>query len=140
MKFFAIILLVLILPHLAHAEEVTASVLLRNGTILTDADVNIKTEAQEDVQAVRSAYIGQQLKRTIYAGQKINKAHVGAPILVKRNATVTMVYQHGALKLTAKGRALSAGAMGDTISILNASSRKKVFGTVSGHELVEITQ
>lgn len=127
-------------PLCAQAEEVTATTLLRKGTVLTDADVLIETAADEDLALIRTNYVGLELKRTIYAGHKISRTHVGPPILVKRNGPVTMVYRYGTMKLTAKGRALSAGAIGDNVTIMNTGSRKKVYGIVSGPELVEISQ
>ena len=124
----------------AHAEDVTAAQMLRKGTVLTDADVDIKTLPSEDFAEVRLAFVGQELRRTIYAGHKINRAHVGAPILVKRNAPVTMIYNYGTMRLTAKGRALGAGSIGDTINVMNTSSRKKIIGIVTGPETVEVSQ
>lgn len=129
-----------LLPLCAGAEEVTATQVLRKGTVLTDADMDIKTTSDEDFSEVRSAYIGQELRRTIYAGHKINRAHVGAPIMVKRNSSVTMIYNYGAMRLTAKGRALGAGSIGDSINVMNISSRKKIIGIVSGPETVEVSQ
>lgn len=124
----------------AQAEEVTAAIMLKKGTVLADADVNIVTNDGEDFAEVREAYIGLELKRTIYEGHKITRGHVGAPIIVKRNTPVTMVYTYGTMKLTAKGRALGAGAIGDSITVMNTSSRKKIYGIVSGPEMVEVTQ
>lgn len=124
----------------AYAEDVTAAQMLRKGTVLTDADVNIKISPSEDFTEIRSAFVGQELRRTIYAGHKINRAHVGAPILVKRNAPVTMIYNYGTMRLTAKGRALGAGSIGDTINVMNTSSRKKIIGIVTGPETVEVSQ
>lgn len=140
MKYLAAFLCLMCFSASALAEEVTAATLLRSGTVLSDMDIIITVEAGEDERSVREVYIGQQLKRTIYAGQKIKLAFLGAPILIKRNANVTMVYSRGTMRLTAKGRALTQGAMGDEISILNVSSRKKVYGIVSGHDLIEVTQ
>ncbi|PHR91182.1 MAG: flagella basal body P-ring formation protein FlgA [Robiginitomaculum sp.] len=131
---------IFVMPLCAQAEEVTATTLLRKGTVLTDADVLIKTNADEDQALIRTNYIGLELKRTVYAGHKISRTHVGPPILVKRNGPVTMVYRYGTMKLTAKGRALSAGSIGESVTIVNIGSRKKVYGIVSGPELVEISQ
>lgn len=122
------------------AAEVTASVLLRKGTIISDADVDIKLEDHEDFSVIRSAYIGQELRRTIYAGHKISHAYIGPPVVVKRNGNVTMVYIYGSMKLTAKGRALNGGAVGDTITVMNTGSRKKVYGIITGPEMVEVTR
>ncbi|PHR57712.1 MAG: flagella basal body P-ring formation protein FlgA [Robiginitomaculum sp.] len=130
----------LFLPFTALGAEVTASVLLRKGTIISDADIDIKIESHEDFSAVRLAYIGQELRRTIYAGHKISHAYVGPPIVVKRNGNVTMVYTYGSMKLTAKGRALNGGAVGDTITVMNTGSRKKVYGVIMGPEMVEVTR
>ncbi len=122
----------------ASAEIVTANAMLKKGTVLTDEDVSIKLSVGENFAEVRAAYIGSELRRTIYPGRTIAKSYIGPPILVKRNTSVTMVYTYGTMRLTAKGRALGAGVLGDSISVMNMSSRKKVTGIISSSDTVKV--
>jgi len=49
-----------------------------------------------------------------------------------------MVYRVGRLEITATGRALDQGSMGEVISIMNLDSRKRVDGRVTGLGTVEM--
>ncbi len=126
------------IANTALAADITANSVLKRGTILTHNDVSISLNAGEDLASVRSVYIGKQLTRTVYAGHTIEARFVSAPILVKRNAQVSMIYTFGAMQLSAKGRALQAGAKGETISVMNTSSRKKITAIILASGLVEV--
>lgn len=124
----------------AWAAEITANKVLKRGSILTRSDISIVVNAGENLEAAKRDYVGQQLMRTVYAGHKIEARFMGAPVLVKRNAQVSMVYTFGAMQLSAKGRALQAGAKGETISVMNVNSRKKVFAVILDNNIVEVGQ
>ncbi|MBL4854221.1 MAG: flagellar basal body P-ring formation protein FlgA [Robiginitomaculum sp.] len=136
--FFALCLVSLCFPAQAWAADITANMILKRGTILTNSNVSIKPGADEDMVSVRNSYIGQQLTRTVYAGHKVEAHYLSAPVLVKRNSQVSMVYTFGAMRLSAKGRALQAGAKGETITVMNTSSRKKITAIVIANDLVEV--
>lgn len=133
-------LLGMVLSASAFAVEVKAIGSLKKGTILTSAHLEIITEDDENYDEIKSQYVGLEMKRNIADGNKISLAHVGAPVLVKRNAPVTMTYTYGAMRLSARGRALGGGSLGDDIIVLNVSSRKKVYGVISGPDMVEIVR
>lgn len=54
------------------------------------------------------------------------------PNIVQRDDTVTLVYEAPGLVLTLRGQAQEAGALGDTISVLNQQTKRSVQGVVSG--------
>ena len=54
------------------------------------------------------------------------------PAIIQRNDTVTIVYEAPGFTLTLRGQAQEAGALGDTISVLNVESKRVVQGVVSG--------
>ena len=54
------------------------------------------------------------------------------PQIVQRNEAVTIMYEVPGIRLTVRGKALEAGALGDIISVLNIQSNRTVQGTVSG--------
>lgn len=122
------------------AADVTANTVLKRGSVLTPADILVSLNVGESLETVYGVYIGQQLNRTVYTGHKIEARYLGPPVLVKRNAQVKMVYSYGTMQLSAKGRALQAGAKGETISVMNVGSRKKVLAVILDHDLVEVGQ
>lgn len=58
--------------------------------------------------------------------------------LVKRNALVALEFIRGPLSIVAEGRALSAGAAGETVRILNTSSKATVTAEVVGPNRVRV--
>ena len=54
------------------------------------------------------------------------------PIVVTKNSLVTMVVQTPYMLLTAQGRAIQDGAMGDAIRVMNTFSKVTVDAVVEG--------
>lgn len=86
-----------------------------------------------------AAVIGLEAKVTIYAGRPITAESVGAPALVERNQTVSLVYRSGGLSILTEGRALSRGGVGDVIKVMNMASRSTVSGTIGADGSVYVT-
>jgi flagella basal body P-ring formation protein FlgA len=57
---------------------------------------------------------------------------VRAPILVTKGSTVTMVFEAPGVTLTASGRALGEGGIGETVTILNPASYRQIAAVVTG--------
>ncbi|RKQ72155.1 flagella basal body P-ring formation protein FlgA [Litorimonas taeanensis] len=142
MKLFKVIVALgatgLMLPDFAIADEVIANSTLRRGTQITAADLNIDTDSESERVALLSQYVGMSVVRTISSGAEINPKDVAEPVQVKRNSTVKMIYRLGRLEITATGRALGEGRMGDIITVMNSESRKRVEGRVTGLGVVEM--
>lgn len=123
----ALLILAFCLPQVSLAGSVTASRTLPAGTIIGASDLYV---APEDDPAQADAMIGQQTRITVYAGRAINPAHLQAPRLVSRNQMVSLIFSAGALRIETEGRALAEGAAGDTIPVMNLSSRRTVSAQV----------
>lgn len=61
-----------------------------------------------------------------------------APPAVTRNSVVAIVYRKGPLTLTARGRALGQGAVGDMVRVINLDSRIAIMATVSSEQEVSV--
>lgn len=133
--FFACILAV---SSAALAVTVTANSTLPRGTQLSESDLTVKTTGSALRSDVLANYVGKELSRTVYNGTPIRRSDVKEPVLVKRNSQVSMVYRVGRLEITASGRAIQEGALGDRITVINSDSRKKVDGVVTGRDRVEM--
>lgn len=88
-------------------------------------------------------------KRGLRADLLIRQSDVERPVLIPRGSMVTVTLNHGPLALSAQGKSLESGAMGDTIRIINGRSKSVFEGLVIGpgrarvdltsaHELAEI--
>ena len=120
----------------ATAAEVTAVNTLMRGTVIGPGDINVVAQNHEHSEAVRQQFVGMQTSRTVYAGHTLTLANVEPPLLVKRNRMVTLSYKMGGLTITTYGRALSEGAQGDIVDIMNVDSKVRVKGIVAGPDRV----
>ncbi len=75
---------------------------------------------------------GQELRRTTRAGTPLRLNDVMAPTLVEKGGIVTMIFRRPGMELTASGRALEDGALGDVIRIRNTTSLKIVEARIDG--------
>ena len=75
----------------------------------------------------------------LYAGRPIRRGDVRPPALIGRNDLVELVYRTRGLEIVAAGRSLARGGVGEKITVLNTSSRRRVLGQVlpNGRVLVE---
>lgn len=138
MRCVFIIILASLLTTQAFAADgslVNAAETIPRGSLLTQADLILSNDANLNIL---DQYIGQETKRTIYSGTAIRMRDIQAPVIVRRNARVSMVYRFKGLQISSAGRAMSPGSEGEIIEILNLESRKRVEGRVSGPNQVEI--
>lgn len=81
---------------------------------------------------------GQQTIRTIAAGQPVNRLHVRIAPAISRNQMVTMVFRKGGIELSGRGQALEDGALGQSIRVINPTTRSTTTGVVAAGGTVEI--
>jgi len=82
--------------------------------------------------------VGMVAKRTISAGKPITANDIAKPRDVTKGQSVTMVLTTPAMRLTAKGKALEAGATGDTIRITNSQTSTVIEGVITGPGRVRV--
>jgi flagella basal body P-ring formation protein FlgA len=75
--------------------------------------------------------IGQQTLRPLQAGTAINRLHVRVAPAISRNQLVTLVYRRGGIELTGRAQALEDGQTGQSIRIINPTTRSTITGTVA---------
>ena len=76
--------------------------------------------------------VGQQTRRVLRAGQSMRNDDVRSPILVSKGTTVTMIFDAPGVTLTATGRAMSEGGVGDTVTVQNPASYRQISAVVTG--------
>ncbi len=121
------------------ARSVTVPVAARRlspGTTIGPSDLRLVVLPQDRVPdgAVleESGLRGRIVQRGVAAGSPIARADLGSRAVVSRNSQVTMSVTLPGLVVTAQGRALEDGAIGDVIQVLNLTSRAIVEATVTG--------
>ncbi|PKR55935.1 flagellar basal body P-ring formation chaperone FlgA [Thalassospira marina] len=103
---------------------------VRRGDIVRPDQVEMRDFRSDRVQAnvLRDPddVIGKEVRRSIGPGEPLLNRDFTAPILVKRGALVTIRLETANMSLTARGKALENGSLGDVIRVVNLQSNKTV--------------
>ena len=82
---------------------------------------------------------GMQARRVLAAGQPFRSDDVRHPIVVTKGQTVTMEFDAPGVELTAMGRAMSEGGVGDTVTVQNPASYRMISAIVTAPGTVRAT-
>jgi flagellar basal body P-ring formation protein FlgA len=115
-------------------DAVTIERPLERGEVIKASDLTVQRRPKADgpVVSALNAAVGMAARHPLRPGQSLSEADLMKPMIVQRNDTVTIVYEAPGLTLTLRGQAQDAGALGDTINVLNVQSKRVVQGVVSG--------
>jgi flagella basal body P-ring formation protein FlgA len=115
---------------------------LNRGEPMRAADLVIerrpRAEAGNDALTDLRAATAMVPRRALRPGQPLRSADLTKPDLVARNETVTLTYDIPGIALTVRGKALEAGAEGDTISVVNVQSKRTIQAIVTGPGRVSV--
>lgn len=135
--FLTISICILFFPSLTHAgdtggkqESILAAKNIRAGEIITFADLLQPEKASKNGTVILSYLIGKEAKRGIYKNFPVTIKDVKLPTIVKRNTLIQLEYESGLFQATTNARALDAGAEGETIRVMNLSSKVIVTATI----------
>ena len=107
----------------------------RAGEVIEAGDIEWKRIRQSRIGRTvitdETLLIGMSIKRQITPGQPLRKSDVERPVIIKKGAQITLVYLSPGITLTAAGRSLSDGGVGDVIRIVNTQSNRTVQARVS---------
>jgi len=122
-------------------DAVTVEHPVEHGEVLKASDLVVQRRPKAEGPAITDlrAVVGQAARHQLHPGQPLHDADLMKPAIVQRNDTVTIVYEAPGLTLTLRGQAQDAGALGDTISVLNLQSKRVVQGVVSGPGRVTVS-
>lgn len=120
------------------ADALVATRVIRAGTVLSELDVNLVEAEIPGAATALDQVVGQEVRVTIYPGRPVLTDNIGPPALVQRNQIVPLVYQAGPLAILAEGRALSKGAEGEVIRVMNTTSHVTVSGQVGPDGMVRV--
>jgi flagella basal body P-ring formation protein FlgA len=108
---------------------------IARGTVLSTADIVARVVSADDSVASTQVGPGWIARRPIREGEPLRSPAVAPPPLVHGGTDVRFRLQHEDLQLLLPGRALSSGALGDTI-LVRLDARRRFRGVVSGPGLV----
>lgn len=88
--------------------------------------------APTDAPGEPEAVIGQAARRPLRAGAAVTGRDVSAPMVIRAGDVITLSYEAGGVSLALQAKAMAGGAVGETISAQNVTSKKTVQAVVSG--------
>jgi flagella basal body P-ring formation protein FlgA len=102
------------------------------GTVLDPSDFAMApvplATAQAGGYADLDQLVGKQLLRQVHSGVILRPADVGDPVVVNRNALVTVLFHAAAMTLTVKGLAMTNASAGQPVDVLNSVTKKILHG------------
>jgi flagellar basal body P-ring formation protein FlgA len=114
---------------------------IERGEILKASDITMVKRPKAEAGVVLSsaaAAAGLAARHQLQPGRPLTGTDLMKPEIVLRNDSVTIVFQAPGVTLTLRGQAQEAGALGDTISVLNMESKRVVQAVVSGTDRVAV--
>ena len=75
---------------------------------------------------------GMEARRMLRAGEIVRGDDVRHPVVIAKGTIVTMTFVAPGVTLTASGRAMSDGGVGDTITVQNPASFRQIACVVTG--------
>lgn len=108
---------------------------IARGATLSESDLTYSTSANDVMIGTATSMsdaVGLQTRRMLRAGEPFRVEDLRHPILVTKGSTVTMSFEAPGIVLTATGRAMSEGGMGETVTVQNPASFRQVMAVVTG--------
>ncbi len=115
---------------------------LSAGTQIGPSDVTTIAMAADavapNVLTDADSLAGKVAGRSLRPGRPILEHEISEPLMVERGKPVTMLFRHGALVISARGRALVDGSEGEIVRVLNIDSGRTVEATVIAPDTVSL--
>lgn len=93
---------------------------------------------QDDI-ITKDELIGKQVVHQLKKNKPVPAKSIRDEVLVKKGATVSVIYQNKGMQITAKMEALEDASKSQMVKMLNTKSQKEIIGKVIGKNIVEIT-
>ncbi|WP_338663215.1 flagellar basal body P-ring formation chaperone FlgA [Pararoseomonas sp. SCSIO 73927] len=126
----------------ATAAVVVATRRLGLGEVVAPGDLRLVRQRAERVRAGLASdpgqVVGRALRRPVSEGVGFALADLSAPPVIERNAVVTMLVEGPGVSMSAQGRAMASAARGETVAVMNLSSRSVVEAEAIGPGRVRV--
>jgi flagellar basal body P-ring formation protein FlgA len=109
---------------------------IARGEVIDKSDLSYQTvpatRSLSEIATSMNDLDGREARRLLRAGETVRVDDVRRPVLVTKGSTVTMTFEAPGITLTAVGRAVSEGGLGESVVVLNPVSYRQVTATVTG--------
>jgi len=113
---------------LTYARSLAAGELVQPQDLVWAKVAAAPADAPSDADQV----IGLAARRPLRAGAVAALRDVSAPQVVKAGDIVTVTYEDGGISLALQGKAVTGGAAGDALAVLNTASKKTIQALITG--------
>ncbi len=124
----------------AMADTVVATRTIPAKAIIGPSDVLLNAADVPGAVTNPDAVIGMEARVALFAGRPIRPGDVGFPATVERNQIITLYYHSDGLSISTDGRALGRAGPGDTLRVMNLSSRTTVTARIGADGSVYVTE
>ena len=108
---------------------------IARGQTISDSDLTYATVTGNALMSGTvtsfAAVKDMEARRMLHAGEALRADDVRHPIVVTRGQTVTMLFHASGVELTAMGRSMGEGGVGDTVTVQNPSSFRMINGVIT---------
>jgi flagella basal body P-ring formation protein FlgA len=122
----------------ALAETILMARTIRAQAVIGPQDITSVAAIVPGTLQAGDPVVGMEARIVLYAGRPIRPGDIGPPAIVERNQVVALVYRQNGLTITAEGRALGRGGVGDRLRVMNLGSRNTVMGEVLGDGSISV--
>mgnify|MGYP002631462360 CR=1 FL=1 len=116
---------------------------LQRGEIISDRDIDYISIPHEKIGKTvlidKSRIVGKEARRLLTNGKPIRAGDIRPPVVVEKGALVTIILQTDRMRISARGKALEDGAVGETVRVLNTRSSQTIEGVVSAPNRVVLS-
>lgn len=121
-------------PVLARALSAGTQIGPNDVTTIAMAADTVAPNVLTDAESLTGKITGRSLR----PGRPILEHEISEPLMVERGKPVTMLFRHGALVISARGKALVDGSEGEIVRVLNIDSGRTVEATVIAPDTVSL--
>jgi flagella basal body P-ring formation protein FlgA len=123
-------------PAFADMRVVVPNRDIARGEVIADSDLVYGTIPANTVFSGIATSVealkGMEARRMLRAGEIVRVDDVRHPVVVAKGSIVTMTFEAPGVTLTASGRAMGEGGVGDTITVQNPASFRQISCIVTG--------
>jgi flagella basal body P-ring formation protein FlgA len=120
------------------ADTVVAAGTIRSQSLIMPGDLVLVPGATPGALSDPADAVGMEAAVNLFPGRPIRPADLRLPAVIERNSIVTIRYVHGGLTVITEGRAMDRAAVGETLRVLNLSSRNTVTVTALAPGLASV--
>jgi len=113
-----------------------------SGQVITAQDIDLVSvptrRIDRNIIRDKMKIIGMTPRRSLNTAEPIRSSDLERPQIIDRGQTVSILYRSGKISLTALGKTIKGGGLGDVINVMNTTSHKTLEAVIIGPNQVQV--